>query len=152
MSDTDLKNAAIALKTTGAGGIDTLWQVCTQLQRERDVSCGTNVCMKMFKHIKGTGSICVLLSRMGFIGRCVYTTCFLDFYPVNIQYHHVYTNIYTIYRNTFTVTFLTLAAFFRTTCFVTRCPQNFKKKGKKKNKLKSTFKDYKQKNCMKHKK
>jgi hypothetical protein len=52
MLDTDLKNAAIALKTTGAGGIDTLGQVCTQLQREKDMSCDTNVCMKMFKHIR----------------------------------------------------------------------------------------------------
>lgn len=59
------------------------------------MSCGTNVCMKMFKHIKGTGSIWVLLLRTGFIGRCVYTTGFLDFYPASIQHHHVYTHIYT---------------------------------------------------------
>lgn len=109
MLDTDLKNAAIALKTTGAGGIDTLGQVCTQLQRERDVSCDTNVCMRMFKHIRAQRAPRLCCEEA--IVSCWCTGLLAGLQAVKYSFitsMHAYTPIYT---NTFTVTVLKLPIF-----------------------------------------
>lgn len=97
MLDTDLKNAAIALKTTGAGGIDTLGQVCTQLQRERDVSCDTNICMKMFKNVQTyqaqrASRLCCEEGCLSATGMHVSLARWTS--GSEIQFHHMYARIH----------------------------------------------------------
>lgn len=153
--DTDLKNAAIALKTTGAGGIDTLGQVCTQLQRERDVSCDTNVCMKMFKHIRAQRASGYwyegCLSAAGVYASSARWTSGVKYSFITSM--HVYTPIY---RNTFTATVLKLPILLERIVQTVTCRLKCQrlKRGKKKKKKEKQYAHSKtiNKNCTKHKK
>lgn len=155
--DTDLKNAAIALKTTGAGGIDTLGQVCTQLQRERDVSCDTNVCMKMFKHIRAQRASGYwyegCLSAAGVYASSARWTSGVKYSFITSM--HVHTPIY---RNTFTATVLKLPILLERTVQTVTCRLKCQrlKRGEKKRKRKRKNRTHTQitsnKNCTKHKK